>query len=244
MVEILLNEIHIIKEKIINQKIINLEYEVCMFFNYYINYIKKMLEDIPELDYNFIKIFNEIKTELCTSEQSKCIILKEEIIKIKKQKKTLLSKKKEEFKIIISEYIDEIKPETKKLNEYQNNCWIISYNFLVKKNINETIYIKRSLYLKLLFAHILTFRNFLHIESDEGFLKCLNKLLKIIYSPSLIKLLENKILRKNMESYILDYEQCDYYFYYGQYEDYNNLILWKLYDETSDTEFNYMKKLK
>ena len=41
MVEILLNEILIIKEKIINQKIVNLEYEICMFFNYYINYIKK-----------------------------------------------------------------------------------------------------------------------------------------------------------------------------------------------------------
>ena len=215
-----------------------------MFFNYYINYIK-IIEDEPELDYNFLKIYNEIKTEISLFEQSKTIILKEEIIKIKKQKKTFLSKKSEEFKIIISEYIDEIKPQTKKLDEYQNNCWIISYNYLIKKNIKSNIYIKRSLYLKLLLAHVLTLKNFMEIKSDEGFLKCLNKLLKIIYSPSLIKLLENQILRKNMESNIYDYQNYfDYYFFKGQYRDYKNLILWKLYDKTSQTEFDYMKKLK
>ncbi|VVU95142.1 hypothetical protein CPAV1605_867 [seawater metagenome] len=278
MVEKLLFEINFIKKRIINKQIKNLEEDLSFFYKYLINYISQEIKNLPGLDYNLIKIYNEIKTEIeserdretyliskdtiiLNSKAHKADILNEikEPITKPKKKLSLFKKKKsnkntncdeelvkdssKKIEIMVTEVQDAIVSDFKMLNTYEN-CWYKSYLYLTQRNQPFTLIIKRSLSLKLLFAHVLTYFDFINAGSDESFLKCLNKFQKIFYCSSLKQLLKCNYLKKEIKNNLRDYEYYNenFFFEYDQYGNSEELVLWYLYDSASDVEFEYMTK--
>lgn len=262
MIENVINEINNMKEKIIKKKITDLELETCIFFRILVDNMIYILNTYTGIDYNLIKIFKEIKEEYESRIPEEVVIIERHKYLIHKQfhekdfqqkkpfwklkKTSKISKKKtvEAFDIIISEQKEAKEPLFTILNKIENNCWILSYNYLFQIEDTKTLTIERSLFLKFLLAYLLTFKDFIYATSDEKFLCCLNKFTKLFYYSSLKKLLKNSYIKANIKNVLYNFERnSDYFLMYDQYSNSKKLLLWNLYGTDSDTEFYYMKDL-